>query len=85
MMIRGLLLILAALGLVRLEGAVQFSWPTPNTAYREGLGFDAYVQPTVSGTTVSGLYGCVRTNGTPKHFWEDTFKNVYFFGVFEKS
>ena len=22
---------------MRLEGALQFSWPTPNTAYREGL------------------------------------------------
>ena len=66
-MIRGLLLVLAVGGLVRLEGALQFSWPTPNPAYREGLGFDAYLQPTVSGTTVSGLFGCVRSNGTQFH------------------
>jgi murein DD-endopeptidase MepM/ murein hydrolase activator NlpD len=66
-MIRGVLLILATVGLARLEGALQFSWPTPNPAYREGLGFDTYIQPTVSGTTVSGLYGCVRSSGTQFH------------------
>lgn len=66
-MIRGLFLILAAGGLVRLEGALQFSWPTPNPAYREGLSFDAYVQPTVSGKTLSGLFGCVRSSGNQFH------------------
>jgi murein DD-endopeptidase MepM/ murein hydrolase activator NlpD len=66
-MIRGLLLILAAFGLERLEGALQFSWPTDNTAYSEGLSFDVYVQPTVSGKTVSGLFGCVRSSSTQFH------------------
>lgn len=44
-----------------------FVWPTPNPAYRQGAPFEDYVQPTVSGLTVSGLFGCVRTDGRQFH------------------
>jgi len=46
---------------------VEFSWPTPNKAYFEGLSFEEYIQPTVSGLVYSGLYGCVRRNGHQFH------------------
>lgn len=46
---------------------IELVWPTPNTAYIEGKPHDAYVQPTVSGEVTSGLFGCVRSNGTQFH------------------
>lgn len=46
---------------------VELVWPTPNTAYLEGKPLDAYVQPTVSGDTNSGLFGCVRSGGVQFH------------------
>ena len=46
---------------------IDFSWPTPNRAWEQGLSSDAWVQPTVSGDPESGLFGCVRSNHTQFH------------------
>jgi murein DD-endopeptidase MepM/ murein hydrolase activator NlpD len=46
---------------------IELVWPTPNTAYLEGKGIEAYIQPTVSGEATSGLFGSVRSNGTQFH------------------
>lgn len=42
-------------------------WPTPNPAFQNGQSIEAFVQPTVSGVTESGLFGCVRNNGGRFH------------------
>jgi len=42
-------------------------WPTPNTAFREGLDIEHYLQPTQSGDPRSGGFGCVRNNGARFH------------------
>lgn len=46
---------------------VEVSWPTPSTAWERGRGFEAWVQPTVSGNPTSGLWGSVRNSGTRFH------------------
>ncbi|HEY0863925.1 MAG TPA: M23 family metallopeptidase [Lacunisphaera sp.] len=46
---------------------LEFSWPTPNRAWEQGRDYTAWVQPTVSGVEESGLFGCVRSNGTQFH------------------
>lgn len=46
---------------------LDIKWPTPNPAWEKGLGIDAWAQPTVSGDPESGLFGCVRSNGTQFH------------------
>lgn len=46
---------------------LELVWPTPNRAFLEGKPIEAYVQPTVSGEVTSGLFGCVRSNGTQFH------------------
>jgi len=46
---------------------LEFSWPTPNRAWEQGRDYAAWVQPTVSGLEESGLFGCVRSNGTQFH------------------
>lgn len=46
---------------------LEFSWPTPNRAWEQGRDYSAWVQPTVSGIEESGLFGCVRSNGTQFH------------------
>lgn len=46
---------------------IEFSWPTPNRAWEQGRSFEAWAQPTVSGDLASGLFGCVRSNGTQFH------------------
>lgn len=43
------------------------AWPTPNTAYFDGKGIADYVQPTASGETTSGLFGCARSGGAQFH------------------
>lgn len=62
--------ILVALGCAAAPAAAQrieLAWPTPNTAFRDGKPIEAYVQPTVSGLVTSGLFGCVRSDGTQFH------------------
>lgn len=46
---------------------VEFVWPTPNPAWEQGKGIDAWAQPTVSGDPESGLFGCVRSGGSQFH------------------
>lgn len=46
---------------------IEISWPTPNRAWEQGKSFERWVQPTVSGESASGLFGCVRSNGTQFH------------------
>src|SRR4051812_34092478 len=48
-------------------GRIEISWPSPNTAWEKGQGYEAWVQPTVSGEPTSGLFGSVRSNGTQFH------------------
>jgi len=45
----------------------ELFWPTPNVAWLEGRGIDAFVQPTVSGEITSGCFGCVRSSGSQFH------------------
>ncbi len=61
-----LVIILLAAGSAQAQ-RVDIQWPTPNRAWEEGRGFDAWVQPTVSGDPESGLFGCVRSHGTQFH------------------
>lgn len=42
-------------------------WPTPNPAFQQGRPIEAFIQHTVSGETESGLFGCVRNNGSRFH------------------
>ena len=62
-------LILVSLCLASIVSAqrIEFEWPTPNPAWEQGRGIEAWAQPTVSGDPESGLFGCVRTNGTQFH------------------
>lgn len=46
---------------------VPVYWPTPNKAFFEGKGLEAYVQPSSSGRVVSGLFGCTRNEGRRFH------------------
>lgn len=46
---------------------IDFTWPTPNPAWGQGKGIEAWAQPTVSGDPESGLFGCVRSGGTQFH------------------
>ncbi len=57
---------LALAGYARAE-RIEISWPTPNRAWEQGRGIEAWAQPTVSGDPESGLFGCVRNNGTRFH------------------
>lgn len=58
-----------------LVGAVQASliWPTPNPAFQDGKPMEAYIQPTASGNPESGLFGCVRNDGSRFHEGLDLF------------
>ena len=46
---------------------LEFSWPTPSRAWEQGRDYTAWVQPTVSGDPESGLFGCVRGQGSQFH------------------
>lgn len=52
---------------------LELAWPTPNTAWIEGKGIEAFVQPTVSGEVTSGCFGCVRSEGGQFHEGLDLF------------
>jgi len=49
------------------QAALQLSWPTPNKGFLQGQPAAVFVQPTVSGATRSGLFGCVRNDGQRFH------------------
>ncbi len=57
---------LVAASLVRAQ-RIEIRWPTPNPAWEQGRGIEAWAQPTVSGEPESGLFGCVRSGGTQFH------------------
>ncbi len=60
--------LIAVASTINLQGAAtRLVWPTPNTAFREGLGMEHYLQPTQSGDPQSGGFGCVRNKGTRFH------------------
>ncbi len=42
-------------------------WPTPNPAFQHGESIEAFIQPTASGKVESGLFGCVRNDGSRFH------------------
>lgn len=48
-------------------------WPTPNRAFQQGHPIEDYIQPTSSGVTESGLFGCVRNGGSRFHEALDLF------------
>ncbi len=52
---------------------LRLAWPTANTAYARGEPIENFIQPTQSGRVESGLYGCVRNNGTRFHEALDLF------------
>lgn len=59
-----LLIVLSSAGL---DARLQIVWPTPNPAYANGEGLEAFIQPTVSGRVESGLFGCARNSGARFH------------------
>ncbi len=46
---------------------IEIQWPTPNPAWAQGQGIEAWAQATVSGDPESGLFGCVRSHGAQFH------------------
>lgn len=48
-------------------GRLDLAWPTPNTAFMDGRGIEAFIQPTASGLIESGLYGGTREGGRRFH------------------
>jgi len=42
-------------------------WPTPNPAFQNGQPVTSFIQSTASGVPESGLFGCVRNNGSRFH------------------
>lgn len=59
--------ILGAPGAAVSAPAAEYHWPTANTAFAEHKPYEAFVQPTQSGETISGLFGCVRNGGRQFH------------------
>src|SRR5690625_6184311 len=62
-----LFLLLVGAGISGLEARVQIVWPTPNPAYANGEGPEAFIQPTISGRVESGRFGCIRNSGARFH------------------
>ena len=60
----GMLLLAAG---VRGAERVEFSWPTPNTAWAEGKPISAFLQHAGSGDPESGGFGGVRSGGAQFH------------------
>jgi murein DD-endopeptidase MepM/ murein hydrolase activator NlpD len=46
---------------------LDIAWPTPNRAFFEGRGIEAFIQPTASGILESGLFGGTRKDGLRFH------------------
>jgi len=46
---------------------IDIVWPTPNPAYFEGKPITDFIQPTGSGESESGLFGCRRSGGAQFH------------------
>ena len=59
---------IACLNLVASSDRLKLSWPTPNQAFVNGLGYHAFLQKTGPGKDFSsGAFGCVRNNGNKFH------------------
>ncbi len=58
---------------VVLPRPVNLVWPTPNDAYLRGAPVEQFVQPTVSGEVLSGLFGSTRSGGRQFHEGLDLF------------
>ncbi|MGJ3243942.1 MAG: M23 family metallopeptidase, partial [Opitutales bacterium] len=71
--IRLTLMLLLGTGVLRAAGLENLVWPTPNPAFMRGEPIEAFVQPTVSGDPESGLFGCVRNDGSRFHEGLDLF------------
>ena len=54
-------------GIAPAQARLEWTWPTPNTAYFDGKPIEEYIQPTASGQPESGLFGCVRSGGNQFH------------------
>jgi len=54
-------------GLSVRAGAETVQWPTPNNAFVEGKAVEEFIQPAASGKVESGMFGCVRNNGSRFH------------------
>lgn len=52
---------------VSVEAGRGLVWPTPNEAFDRGAPISRFIQPTASGKVESGLFGCVRNDGTRFH------------------
>jgi peptidoglycan LD-endopeptidase LytH len=57
----------AAPSLFAVGERLDIAWPTLNQAFAQGRPLQDFIQPTESGETTSGLFGCVRTSGTQFH------------------
>ncbi len=64
---RGFALFFAFVSAAAASERLPLVWPTPNPAYAERKGPEAFIQPTISGRVESGLFGCVRNSGTRFH------------------
>jgi murein DD-endopeptidase MepM/ murein hydrolase activator NlpD len=60
-------LVLATITAAAARDRLELGWPTPNRAWAEGKSIAAFIQPTVSGDSTSGCFGCVRDNGFQFH------------------
>lgn len=62
-------ILFSALILAKLSvcGSESMVWPTPHPGPALGAPFQEWIQPTVTGDPVSGLFGCVRTDGQRFH------------------
>ena len=56
-----------AQSLPQVRARLDLAWPTPNGAFMEGRGIEAFIQPTVSGVVESGLFGGTRKDGMRFH------------------
>ncbi len=64
---------MALLQLATASASAGLIWPTPNPAFQEGKPIEAFIQPTASGVSESGLFGCVRNSGSRFHEGLDLF------------
>lgn len=67
------LIVLCAVFVCPLLGFANLIWPTPNPAFQQGRPIEDFIQPTSSGVSESGLFGCVRTGGSQFHEALDLF------------
>jgi hypothetical protein len=67
MRVTGALLAASAIVVTTTLAGADLVWPTPSRALEQGRPYGEFVQPTESGLTESGMFGCVRTNRRQFH------------------